>query len=316
MRFRLGTILWGFALLAAALATFGLLIGLFATFTVLWIWLLVFKQSPFTFTQLLFTVAILGTLLGLFLPPSINRRDNLGQCKNSLKHLGKAIAQYDFENLGLPLNNWRTSLLPYLAENNTKSRALSGVAKTFYACPGDLNNTRNFTSYFSIVGPQCVWSDSGPAKLSDITDDPSQTILIPEAHNQNVAWTTSKDLSFDEAVQLLSDPAKQPQSCHWREGGFLEKPTWVRNVLFADGSVRSLNMPLPRKLAESLLTANGGEAIEPEELQRLSQPELNYRRIYSLSLFGVLSVLPIVHLRRRHRTAATEDRRAENSTSG
>lgn len=318
MRFRVGTILWAFALLAAALATFGLF-GVFAAFSVVWFWFLVFKGSPSTLIKLLITIVILSAMVGYLLPPSEPTRRMSGErCRQKLDNLGKAITQYDEENQGLPMDNWRTLLLPYVLTTGSSdhidqdqdsqaavrksSPALSSIAPYEYTCSSDHSSIKHGTSYFAVIDAQCAWKGVIENKLADITDNPTQTILILEAHNQNVAWTESKNLSFDEAVALLSDPSKQANSCHWREGAFLDKPTWVRNVLFADGTVRSLNMPLPTRLAMALLTADGGEQIDMLQLERLSKPELDYRKVYSLSVFVALSLLPIVNLRRKQRT--------------
>ena len=324
MRFQLSTILWAFALLASAMATFGLL-GIFIAFFVIWFWFLVYKQSQVTLIQLLITIGFLGTMVGLLLPPHGTARRSSGQrCRKNLEKLGRAIALYDVENKGLPMKHWRILLLPYVGRagssilsgqgtqtpDEKSSPALSSIAPSGYICSADHNSIKHGTSYFAVVDSRCAWRGTIGNKLANIKDNPSHTILVLEAHNQGIAWTESKDLSFDKALELLSHPAAQPQSCHWREGGFLEKPTWVRNVLFADGAVRTLNMPLSKKLAVALLTATGGETVDMEELDRASRPELDYKKIYALTLFALLSLLPAANLRRhRKQQAATPNLR-------
>jgi hypothetical protein len=319
MTFRLRTILWVFALFAAALATFGIL-GVFGTIPVIWFWFLVFKRSPISLVHILIFIAILGSVVGLLLPAPKFQRWSGERCRHKLENLGESLLVYDKENQGLPGDQWRMFLLPYLSTNASSeqidqdselpakksSRALSSVAAYDYVCSIDHSSIKHATSYFAVVDSRCAWSSDAENSLSEIVDNPSHTIQILEAHNQNVAWTDSKNFSFDEAFQLLTAPASQTDSCHWRELGFFEKSTWVRNVLFADGTVRSLNMPLSRELAVALLTANGGEAIDPFELARISNPELDYKKVYSLAIFVSLSLLPTLNLRQRRRVDAED----------
>ena len=62
----------------------------------------------------------------------------------------------------------------------------------------------------------------------------------------------------------------------------------------ADAHVRSLPLPLPKKLAESLLTAAGGEKPWEGKLDSYYVPELDRAKIAGFAVFVVLSVLPAV----------------------
>ena len=78
--------------------------------------------------------------------------------------------------------------------------------------------------------------------------------------------------------------------------GFLYRPAPFLNVVFADAHLECLPLPLPRDLAESLLTAAGGE--EPwdrwdREVGSYYVPELDWLKIAVLAVFVVLSVLPV-----------------------
>ena len=65
--FRLTTVLWAFALLAAAMATFGAW-GILATVFVLVFWLTLVPRKKYVFGELLFFGSVVGMIAGLVLP--------------------------------------------------------------------------------------------------------------------------------------------------------------------------------------------------------------------------------------------------------
>ena len=297
MRFRIGTILWAFALLAAAMSTFGLL-GILCAFLVVLSWALVFERKYPSTEQVFFLLILSAILFFSFVVSSVPFAQSTARhqaCRTNLEEIGRALLKYQ-EQFPLSPENWRADLLPFLLENSRSSLALSGVAAMAFQCPEDTRSAKNFASYFAIVDPHSPWTGSTNS-LAGLPDGPANTILLLETHNHNVAWTSSKNLSFEEAVEVLCGQNR----CHWREGRLLERPTWVCNVLFADGKVRSLNMPLTREFAVALLTADGGEVIDPGEFERLSHPEFDYKKVYALSLFAALLLLPLLKLIGRHK---------------
>ena len=301
MRFSIGTILWAFALLAAALTTFGLL-GMLYAFGVVWIWVLLFERARPSSVQIRFSLVVLLVALALVIPivqtPFVYRSRD--QCFHNLKQIGLALSLCAEDGRAILRENWRTNLLPYAADVDETSTNLSGAVAS-YQCMADHSTTKTPASYFAIADARCAWS-AGTEQLDSIPDGPANTILILEALNQNIAWISVEELAFEQALELLTSPEAQENTCHWREGGLLQKPTWVRNTLFADGTVRTLNMPLSSELATALLTAKGGETIDADELERISRPELDYKKVYALSAFVLLSLLPIIQKVRQRKS--------------
>jgi prepilin-type processing-associated H-X9-DG protein len=124
-----------------------------------------------------------------------------------------------------------------------------------------------------------------------LTDGLATTILLMEAADEQVRWAEPKDLSFTRAMELLTNP--RPTGGHEIRNGFFYKPGFGRNVLFADGHVEFLKLPLDRKLAEALLTANGGEEIDLSALERVTTPVLDYAKCYAFAVFVALSLMPV-----------------------
>ncbi len=67
----------------------------------------------------------------------------------------------------------------------------------------------------------------------------------------------------------------------------------------ADGSAYMLRMPIPREEAMAMLTANGGEEIDPLWLKQFAEPQLDYGKVWGFGLFVVVALLPGVPAIRR-----------------
>jgi len=325
MKFRLSTILWVFALLASAMATFGIG-GLISVCVVLTFWALVFFCQRLSALEWLTISGILLVTTALLLPAAqgVHVYSRRSSCLNNMKQVGLALLHYEDSHGTLPpayvtddngqaLHSWRLSISLHLeygnlynrirkkeAWNSLHNKPLTDLPLDIMQCPSTpfSSATNNVTNYFAVVGPQTAWPENRGLKLEEIKDDPELTILLIEAGGKGISWAEPKDLSFDEAVDLLAQPANPKiGDGHWVENGFFHQPSGCRNLLFADASFFTLRGPLPRKLAKALLTIDGGESIDMDELCRQSQPKLNYSRIYSLSVFILLSLLPITRER-------------------
>lgn len=141
--------------------------------------------------------------------------------------------------------------------------------------------------------------------MSDLTDGPEQTILLIEARGRNAQWAEPKDLTFAEAVDLLSKPM-EPDEAHYRDNGFFYKPAIGRSVAFADGRVALIQCPIDRHLAEALFTVAGGEKIDANSIRSLTEPQLDYSKCYGVVLFIILSLLPALWVRPRNETRVRE----------
>ena len=159
------------------------------------------------------------------------------------------------------------------------------------------------TDYFAIVGEDTAWPPGRGRRLTEIEDGSEQTILLLEVPGREVSWAEPRDLTVEEAVAFLTNPDTAPDSSpvhlSWGGNGFFyhqfAEPRRGVHVAFANGRVGFLPLPISRELAEALMTVDGGEDIS-DELARLTQPKLNYAKIYAFGMFVLLALLPVMRL--------------------
>lgn len=330
MRFRIWTILWVFAVLASAMATFG---GgaLFLVPIVIWLWAIVLNKPRSTLVNWLIGFAILVVLAALILPAisSVRGASRRNACVSNMKQLAMSLLNYESDHgrfppayiadaAGRPMHSWRVLILPYLDNKvlydrydfeepwdspNNKRLVTNASLYPYFECPTHYSEPR-LCHYFAIVGKRTMWPPDRRRKHSEVRDGHFNTILYIEAPHKRIPWAKPEDLSFDEAVKLLSDPPKDEHFGHEVDEGFFYKPSSGINVAFVDGHVHLLRLPISRDQATALLTVDGGELLDPREVRRLKNPELDYARIYSLTVFGLLSLLPLSKLIVRRRKVA------------
>ncbi len=322
MSFRLWTIFYVFALLAAAMATFGPG-GIVAALFVLGIWTVVLQsRNPVRILAgLTVTLCFVILVLALLLPAISIAREaaRRNQCMNNVKQLTLAILFYRDANGALPsasitdandkpLLSWRVSILPFIEEqalynridtskgwDDPSNRQSLSTTLSFLQCPSERSNAP-VTNYFAIVGPRTAWNESRGRAIGEFSDGAKNTILLIEANGRGVRWAVPRDLTTDEAVDLLSRPFASHDG-HEVSNGFFYKPSVGRNVAFADGSVAFMIAPLNRKLAVALLTVDGGERINSSEFDEATKPQLDYAKCYGFGMFMALSLLPIFWVR-------------------
>ena len=208
--------------------------------------------------------------------------------------------EYDFDR---PWDDPRNTIVA-----GNESPGLCCRNDSYYARDG----TSISTSYFAVIGPSSAWA-AWSSEDSEFTDEPSQTILLIDQLNTGTAWCEPKDLTEKEALKLLTtDPKAKRGNYSLHYGGesrfFAKQPLNGGgpgvHIAFADGTVRFAFLPLSQEFATALLTANGGETISDADFESLWMPELNYARIYSFSVFVILSLLPATKLRKKQPTDA------------
>ncbi|WP_428307610.1 DUF1559 domain-containing protein [Lacipirellula sp.] len=321
MKFRLGTIAYVFALLAAGMATFGAW-GIARAVGVMWFWLWTSDGRPRRRPMLwgLGAACIVGATQ-LLLPtatPAAYRAVQRQLCLVNLKFWAAGIREYASANgtlppvtlrdpAGKPLHSWRTLVLPYLdlkglygkfdlrlPWDDSANAAAAQTLLEFQQCPAD-HQHGPATSYFAVVGPRTAWPADGKRKIDEITDGASNTILLMEAPGRSVDWAEPRDLSFDEAVDVLTGQGP-------RTGSHDVDVYNLIFVVYADGRLGSLSAPLSRELATALLTIDGGEAIDKAELVKAEPRKLSVEFLWGLSAFVALALWPGVYVWRGVRT--------------
>jgi hypothetical protein len=316
MKFSLATVAYVFALLAAGMAALGVPLGVLASLFVLgyWWWN---PRWPATVIELWTIVLVILVVIGLLLPTIDTPRESsrVMACGGDLRFLARALQEYQTMNRRLPpagdansnTMSWRVAILPWLESNDLyknyrrdeswNSPSNAQVASQRLVCPSDPGLTVGTpqTNYFAIVGGRTVWGDGWePPALNDAS---SQTIMLIEAAGLSIPWAQPRDLSFDEAVKLLTGQS-QNQVMHPRrpEPGFFEKGYGQRqeglHVAFADGEIGFVPIPISKELATAMLTANGGEAIARHVTEQFRVPQTDYGKMYALFVFVLLSLLP------------------------
>jgi hypothetical protein len=149
-----------------------------------------------------------------------------------------------------------------------------------------------FTTYLAVVDERTIWPPDRQLRSDEITDDPSTTLAILEAPDHETYWAKPDDLSFDEAVTLLTTRPSDEAIVHSQRDGAFSRPVPVINVAFADTKTRSLRLPLKRDTAVALLTRSGGEAIDPDHIDDGVTAEFDGQRAASMAAFILLAIAP------------------------
>jgi hypothetical protein len=193
---------------------------------------------------------------------------------NNLKQIGLAFHNFHSDNGHFPAAvnrdkgpfpySWRVAILPYIeqqelyrqyrfdepwdAPNNIKLIDQMPATYAYREINGTPSSRRN-PSYFVVTGDSTIGGAEGGAKIQQITDGTSNTILAVEA-KRDIPWTKPEDLPFDPKAAV-------PELGGFTPDGF--------NALFGDGSVRYLKKSINPKLLKALFTHNGGEVIRSDD---------------------------------------------------
>lgn len=202
--------------------------------------------------------------------------------RQNLKHIASAARDYleshgHFPPLRVtdfacgPERSWRVELLPHFdihrdaptlidlgksyrkdfAWNAPENQPVSEQVVDMYRHPFEPGPIAPTTNYMGVVGAGFVHNDNGPISETDITDDPSTTILYVEDFPSSVRWAEPKDLSFDQYANYVSSEANLPP----HSDRFA--------VAMTDGSVQSLPPGIPKETLRTLFTYAGGEEVDP-----------------------------------------------------
>jgi prepilin-type N-terminal cleavage/methylation domain-containing protein/prepilin-type processing-associated H-X9-DG protein len=182
---------------------------------------------------------------------------------------------------------WSVSLSGYLGVNGIDLWAWS----TTPTGPDDLRGVLVPTNkYRGDTGLRDIPASTRGARLADITDGTSKTLLIgekPPGHSLDFGWafgcwgqdgegTLDSTLGVNE-VNLQQSGIPEMDACppgpYYFSAGRIDNPCdqfhyyslhpGGANFLFADGSVRFLNYGIENSTLRALATMSGGEVVEP-----------------------------------------------------
>ncbi len=171
-----------------------------------------------------------------------------------------------YDEYGNPLHSWRVLILPYLEEtiayleldlkqpwNSPRNwPILEKIDPRLFHCPSGGGEPFE-ASYLAVVGPDGIWADKRGIRIRQITDGPSQTILLVEVANSGIHWAEPRDLPWEQAMQGVNPPhVKFAISSGHLEGA---------HVAYADGSTRFLNNTMPVDELRARLTREAGEPV-------------------------------------------------------
>lgn len=219
-----------------------------------------------------------GILVALLLPAVQAAREaaRRAQCTNNLKQIALAFHNYhDTYNSfppayladedGKPMHSWRVLLLPFLEQSalfeqydfsepwdSPANMQVVNTAIPSYQCPSDPAGPASMTtSYMVLSGPGTVFEGANGAKIADITDGTSNTLLVVEVQGTGVNWAEPVDLDASTLSLPFAAGPGSPGSLH--PGGI--------NAAMCDGSVRFLSNNISPDTFQSLTTRAGGEMI-------------------------------------------------------
>ena len=188
---------------------------------------------------------------------------------NNLKLIGLALLNYEDKNTqlpdrairdksGKPLLSWRVAVLPEIEESplykqfhldepwdSEHNRKLIEQIPQTYRSNGETRLKPGHTRYLAAVGEHCGFPPDRGAKLAEMEDGTSRTILVVEAAPERaVIWTKPDDLevNLDDVWQGLGS---------------------AFNAVFADGHVQRISNYVNPKYVRALFSRDGGEQVKP-----------------------------------------------------
>jgi prepilin-type processing-associated H-X9-DG protein len=222
---------------------------------------------------------VVGGLLAALLLPAVGAAREAARrasCSNNLKQLALAMHMYHDEYncfppayttdaQGNPMHSWRVLLLPYIERPDLYNRfdlskpwddpqnlAAAQDMPHVFACPSSTHQRASQrTPYQVISGEGMIFNGSTAARLADITDGSSNTLMIVEAEDAAVMWSEPLDLSGAKIQTVI---ARGPDRINSRHAG-------GANVCLADGSVRYLSSSISPEILRALMTKGGGETV-------------------------------------------------------
>lgn len=170
------------------------------------------------------------------------------------------------DDKGLPMHSWRVLLLPYLGYDHVYDRydlhqpwdspqnmLVLSMMPAEYASPADPDAAARFeTNYMVITGRRTAFPGTGTTSLSEMTDEPAQTILVAETPACGVAWMQPVDLNA-EAMRFVVNGREGVEIGSRIPGG--------ASVGLASGDVELLADETPPEYVQAMTTISGNETV-------------------------------------------------------
>lgn len=116
-----------------------------------------------------------------------------------------------------------------------------------YQCP-ELAELGNRTNYLAVVSPDGCLRPADGLKMSEMTDDPSQTLLVIEVPKDDaVPWMAPQDAD-EKLFFSLNEDRRSPHTNGFHAG-------------FADGHVEFIQNQLSEAHRRAMVTVAGGDKI-------------------------------------------------------
>ena len=191
------------------------------------------------------------------------------QSSNNLKMIGLALHNYHdvhkalppavvTDANGKPLYSGRVLLLPFLDQRPLfdafdpkqawDSPANIGVSQSMvqvFQDPGRGANRPGETDYLFVTGAGTLFEQGATIDFSKVKDGLSNTIAVVEVKGSGIRWAEPRDIDLSQATSL---PAG-----HYPQGN---------QVLFADGSVRTLAKTITPEVLKAAASRSGGEVAD------------------------------------------------------
>ncbi len=173
-----------------------------------------------------------------------------------------------------PLHSWRVLLLPYLGEDDlfnqfdlklswdhpiNRDAAMYSMPAVYRHPSSNANGYYNQSGYYLITGSGTLFPKTGPSGPADVSDDPSQTILVTEAAPIGISsmWSEPIDLDVSNMQgRIGTNLGNEPGGL--TEGGVAMATVDQRGHFVSDTIEPSIFM--------ALVTPQGGERMSDDVL--------------------------------------------------
>ena len=244
------------------------------------------------------------------------------QCRNNLHQIGIALHNYHYvygsfppavtyDDDGRPTHSWRALIWPFLDDapgkpaydisqpwDSPENRALADETPYVFRCPSRryVDDAQNVTSYVAVTGDGTCLAGAGNGLLfSELTDGTSNTFLLVECDAHNTVWTKPEDLTFDEALERLTNVDPRT-ACGHHDEDFFYKYHHGRFVMFGDGSIDFASAMAPRDYWQAGLLATDDKSPHDVEFAAGRFREnrvIRTRNWIRLGCFVIVALFPL-----------------------